>query len=142
MLLFWSKTAVMNKIYPLFFIVLISSCTTHIRYIGQTHSPTTAVDVFVSPESVKRPFEYMGKGYLGYFKNPVRIQQKSEKIARKKGADAVLILDYYLPDAGTQISSVFKTDSVAHSAVTTASTTIQPIGYTGFQIFFLKYTGK
>ena len=137
---FWyTKIAVMNKIYMFLSVVLISSCTTNIRYIGQSHSPTSEVDVFVSPESIKRPFDYIGKGYLGYFKNPVKIQEKSEKIARKKGADAVLILDYLVPNSGTQINSVYKTDSVANSAVTTASTTVQSIDHTGYSIFFLKY---
>jgi hypothetical protein len=132
----------MNKIYPLLFIVLISSCTTNIRYIGQSHPPTSEVDVFVAAESIRRPYDYIGKGYLGYFKNPVKIQQKSEKLARKKGADAVLILDYLVPHTGTQINSIFKTDSVANSAVTTASTTVQSIDQTGYSIFFLKYRNK
>ena len=130
----------MNKIYIPVLLIILTSCTTNIRYIGQTLPETNNVDVYISEQSVKRPFEYMGKGYPGYFKNPVKIQQKSEKIARKKGADAVLILDYYLPQAGTQISSVYKTDSVGRSSVTTSSTAIQPINYKEFYIYFLKYT--
>jgi hypothetical protein len=132
----------MNKIYPFLLAIVISSCTTNIRYIGQSHPPTSEVDIFVSPESIKRPYDYIGKGYLGYFKNPVKIQQKSEKLARKKGADAVLIMDYHVPNTGTQINSIFQTDSVARSTVTTASTTVQSVHDTGYSIFFLKYKAK
>jgi hypothetical protein len=129
----------MNKFYLFFLVLIFSSCTTSIRYIGQSFPETDHVDVFINESSIKRPFDYIGKGFLGYFKNPVKIQQKSEKLARKKGADAVLILDYYIPDNGTLVNTVFRTDSVNRAAVTTSSTTIQPIGYKEFYIYFLKY---
>lgn len=97
---------------------------------------------FLLPEkSIKQPFEYIGKGYLGFFKNPNKIQKKAEKIAREKGADAVLITDYYIPDTGgTNITTVYKTDSIAKTSVTTANINAAPNSFSGYQILFLKYT--
>ncbi len=130
----------MRKLYPFILIPFFSSCITNIRYIGKTLPPTKDVEIFITEQSIKRPFEYIGKGYLGYYKNPGKIQKEAERIARKKGADAVLITDYYVPDAGTNITTVYRTDSMAKSAVTTANTVIQPLGYNGFTILFLKYS--
>jgi len=129
----------MRKLYPFILIPFFSSCITTIRYIGKALPPTQDVEVFITEQSIKRPFEYIGKGYLGSYINPGQIQKEAERIAKKKGADAVLITDHYTPDAGTNITTVYRTDSVARSAVTTANTLIQPTGYTRFTILFLKY---
>ena len=130
----------MYKIYFLLITICLISCNTKIRYIGKTLPPTKNIEVFISEQSIKQPYEYIGKGYLGFHKNPNKIQEKAEEIARAKGADAVLITDYYIPDTGgTNITTVFKTDSIAKSAVTTANTTISPTSYSGYHILFLKY---
>ena len=135
----------MKKIYFLSFIsITLLSCTTQIRYIGQSFDPTNKIEVFVTEQSIKRPFEYMGKGYLGGFTykvNPSRIQKKAEQMGREKGADAVLIMDYYVPDTGgTNIFSASRTDSVDGGRVTTRHTTISPTTSNGFHIMFIKYT--
>lgn len=134
----------MNKIY-FFFVFTISfiSCTTKIRYIGQSHPPTNDIEVFVSEGSIKKPFEYIGKGYLGgfvYHNNPEKIQKKAEKLGKAKGADAVLIMDYYVPDTGgTNIISAYRTDSVGRAVVTTGNTTISPTVASGYYILYIKY---
>jgi|CXWL01.1.fsa_nt_gi hypothetical protein len=130
----------MYKLYILFFSILFTSCSTKIRYIGKSLPPSKSIEVFISEQSIKRPFEYIGKGYLGFHKNPNKIQKIAEKIGLEKGADAILITDYYIPDTGgTNITTVYKTDSIAKTAVTTAKTTVTPTAYSGYHILFLKY---
>ncbi|MEO7394726.1 MAG: hypothetical protein ABIU11_07250 [Chitinophagaceae bacterium] len=131
----------MYKIYSLLFTTFLFSCNTKIRYIGKSLPETQHIEIFIAEKSIKQPFEYIGKGYLGFFKNPNKIQKKAEKIAREKGADAVLITDYYIPDAGgTNITTVNKTDSIAKTSVTTANANVTPNSFSGYQILFLKYT--
>lgn len=133
----------MFKIYTPLFIIFLTSCTTKIRYIGKSFSPTKNIEVYVTEQSIKRPFEYIGKGYVGGFgvqNNPGKIQQKAEKLGREKGADAVLITDYYIPHtAGTHITSTYRTDSVAPGTVTTGNTFVSPTAVSGYNILFLKY---
>jgi hypothetical protein len=132
----------MQKIYFLLITLVIVSCNTKIRYIGKTLSPTGKVDIYVSEESIKKPFDYIGKGYVGGFgtHNPEKIQQKSIRVARQKGADAVLITDFFIPDYGSAtISSMHLADSVGKTLITTGNTIISPTTTTGFNILFLRY---
>jgi hypothetical protein len=133
----------MYKIYISLFVILLLSCSIKIRYIGKSLPPTKSIDVFISEKSIKRPFEYIGKGYIGGFgfiKNQNTIQRKAEHLAREKGADAVLIIDYYIPNTGgTNITSVFRTDSIGRGTVITGNTSISPTTSSGYNILFLKY---
>ncbi len=133
----------MYKIYIPLLTILFFSCNTKIRYIGKSLPPTKSIEVFISEKSIKRSFEYIGQGYIGGFgphSNQNKIQLKAENLGKKKGADAVLITDYYIPDTGgTNITTIYKTDSIAKTAVTTARTTVTPTVYSGYQILFLKY---
>jgi hypothetical protein len=133
----------MYKIYLFCIVTILISCNTKIRYIGKTLPETKSIEVFISEQSVKRPFEYIGKGYiggLGYPRNQNIIQKKAEKLGIEKGADAVLITDHYIPDTGgTNITTVFKTDSITNGTVTTGSTSITPTSFRGYNIVFLKY---
>lgn len=119
------------------------SCATRIDYIGSTKPSTTEVEVFTSRESIPRPYKEIGKGFIHYgyggTRNLEKIQKKIVAKAKKQGADAVFIQDYYIRDNGANISSVFKTDSIGKSAVTTGSTTVQQTISSGFNIIFLKY---
>ena len=133
----------MFKIYIPLFIILLTSCTTKIRYIGKSFSPTKQVEVYVTEQSIKRPFEYIGRGYVGGFgvqNNQNKIQQKAEKLGREKGADAVLITDYYILNTeGAHITSTYRTDSIAPGMVTTGNTFVSPAAVNGYNILFLKY---
>ena len=123
--------------------ISVVSCSPQIRYIGKSLDPTQQIEVFVSEQSIKRPFEYIGKGYLGGFTynvNPSRIQKKAEEMGREKGADAVLIMDYYNPNTGgTNIVSAYRTDSMGKGVVTTGHTTVSPTASSGYHILYLKY---
>ncbi len=133
----------MYRIYIFLFIILFASCNTKIRYIGKSLPPTKDIEVFISDQSIKRPFEYIGQGYIGGFglhSNQNKIQLKAEKLGQKKGADAVLITDYFIPNTGgTIITGRYITDSISGRTVTTGNTTISPISTSGYRILFLKY---
>ena len=132
----------MYKIYFLLITICLISCNTKIRYIGKTLLPTKDIEIFISEQSIKRPFEYIGKGYLSRFgiSRPEKIQIKAENLGREKGADAILITDFYIQDnGGTSISSSYRTDSIAHGVITSGSTTVTPTSTSGYNIFFIKY---
>ncbi len=101
----------MKKIYFLYFIILlIASCAPRIKYLGNSYSPTSQVDVFVSEDAIKKNYGIVGKGYVqngGLYKQRIeKIQNKAVEKAKQKGVDGVLIQEYYVPNTGTSISSV------------------------------------
>ena len=55
----------MYKIYFPLIAIFSISCSTKIRYIGQSHPSTKTIDVYIAEKSIKQPYEYIGKGYLG-----------------------------------------------------------------------------
>lgn len=123
---------------------MLFSCTSKIHYVGQA-SPSTKkkVDVYISEGSIKRNYELIGQGYLNVWaahSRPDKIQKLAEETARKKGADAVIISDFFIPNTGQSISSTYTTDSVGKGIITTGNTTISPLSSSGFRIFFVKYS--
>lgn len=132
----------MHKIYFPLLAIFFFSCTTGIRYIGQTRSVTKNVDVYIAEQSIRQEFEYIGKGYisgLGYH-NPETIQQLAVQKAKTVGADAVLIKDYISTEAtGATVTTVQRSDSIGKSLYTTGNSVISPTVTTGFQILFIKY---
>jgi hypothetical protein len=132
----------MQKIYFAFLFIL-SSCATRINYIGNKTTPTTHVDIYVSENAIKKPYEVMGRGFLdrGSFdrKYQETMQRKAIKKAKAIGADAVLFQDYAVLVPGNNINSVFRTDSIQHGVITTGNTNISPVMASGFNISFLKY---
>lgn len=133
----------MYKIYFLVLLVAISSCSTKIRYIGKSLPPTKNIDVFIAEQSIKKDFDLIGQGYLGGFgphTNQNKIQQKSELLGRKKGADAVLITDYYIVNTGlTSTSNIIITDTLNSHITATGNTVVSPSIAGGYRILFLKY---
>lgn len=125
----------MNKIYFLLIPVLfISSCAPIIQYVGETRNPTNKVDVYVTQESIKRSFEFIGKGYVGFgpgVNNAEYIQEQAIAKARQKGADAILITDqYFCTESGViQSDTTLKT----RYSQTQSSPTLR------FNIYFIKY---
>lgn len=132
----------MNKIYIILFITLIVSCTPKIHYIGQTSAATKKVDVFIKESSIKKNYTLIGQGYLNMLaahSRPDKIQKLAEETAMKKGADAVIISDYLIPNTGQSISTTYKIDSIGNGIITTGNTTISPASSSGFRIIFVKY---
>jgi hypothetical protein len=127
------------SIYLLFF--FLASCSTHVSYLGNTFEPTKHVDVFVDESAVKNRYDIVGKGYIqrNYFSSVESIQVKAVEKAKKNGADAILIKDYYVPNTGAAINSTTHTDSLGKGVITVGQTTVQQTGTTGFTVLFLKY---
>ncbi len=132
----------MKKIYFPLILILFYSCSGKISYIGQASAPTTRVDVYISEASIKKNYELIGQGYLNTWAarlKPDKIQKLAQQTAMKKGADAVIITDYFIPNTGQSICTIYKTDSVGKGTVTTGNTTINPTSSSGFRLFFVKY---
>jgi hypothetical protein len=137
----------MKKIYSLsFLILLITSCAPRIKYLGNSYAPTSQVDVFVSEDAIKKNYDIVGKGYVqhgGLYKKKIeKIQSKAVEKAKQRGVDGVLIQEYYVPNTGTSISSVSRSDSLFKGLITIGNTQIQSTGSGGFTIQFLKYSQK
>ena len=133
----------MQKIY--FFssiILLFTSCSPSINYIGSSNVPTSHIDVYVNEAAIKKNYDIVGKGYvygITFSKGAEKIQKKAIEKAMKKGADAVLIEDYFVPNTGTLINTTMRSDSLNKSLITSGNTTVQSTGFSGFNIYFLKY---
>lgn len=130
----------------LLLIFILSSCSSKIGYIGQSYTATDKIDVYISDRAISQPFQYMGKGYL--VKQPYalttsygKIQRMAESLGKKKGADAVLITDYHIPNTGgATITTVNRTDSIGNGIVQTGTAVVQPSSASGFNILFIKYS--
>lgn len=144
----------MNKIYFSFLIILFFSCTTQskisyprISYLGNSYAPTKEADVYVDEKSIERPYKVIGKGYPDWgwggssfsFHSVEMLQQRVVETAKTRGADAVLIQDYYIINNNAGINSFFRTDSIGKGAITVGNSTVSSTNSTGFVILFLKY---
>lgn len=107
----------------------LTACGVATKYVGKSYPATESVDLFVSWDDVERPFETMGsvtaygKGYIFGFDSPASAQAKIERLAREKGADAVVIA---LPEMNPRRTTVeeFRPDGqggATHSSSTTVS---------------------
>jgi hypothetical protein len=134
----------MNKIYFFLLIVSFSSCLPRISYLGNSYAPTKEPDLYVDEKSIERPYKIIGKGYPERFALfPAELlQKKALQKAKGKGADAVLITDYFVQSAVANISSVYRTDSLGKGLITTGNSTLSNGNQvdTKFIILFLKYT--
>ena len=120
----------MNKIYFSFLVIIFSACSPHINYIGNSFSPTKDPDFYVDEKSIDKPYKVIGKGYpAGVGSLAVKtLQKKAIEKAKKEGADAVLVQDYFTQTA--------MANNTPHHGK-------EIIGFdvdTQFVILFLKYT--
>ncbi len=132
----------MKKVYTPFFCILFFSCSAKIHFVGQQHPSTDKIDIYVTESAIKKQFVIAGQGYLNLWAarlKPDKIQALAEKQALQKGADGILITDYYIPQSGHAINTVLRTDTLSKSVITTGNTTITPLTTSGYRIFFIKY---
>jgi hypothetical protein len=123
----------MNKIYFSFLVIFFSSCFPRINYIGNSFPPTKDPDFYVDEKSIDKPYRVIGKGYPDATGSLAlkTLQKKAIEKAKKKGADAVLVLDYIGQVASANRSTVYQGKGI--------------IGFdyeTQFVILFLKYTSE
>jgi len=131
----------MYKIYP-FFLIIFSSCFAKVNYLGNSYSPTKEPDFFVDERSIDRPYKIMGKGYPRGFGSLVleSLQKRAIEKAKAKGADAVLVQDYFIYGGIGSINSVYHTDSLGGTIATRSDLAHGSSADPEFVILFLKYT--
>lgn len=130
----------MKKLYFSFFPFLLTACATQVDYIGATYAPSQQVAVFVSKDAVKKDYEVIGKGYarMGSPMGSIeKIQKKAVSKARQKGADAVIIEDYFVLQQDNSITTALRSDS--SSLLSIAGGGSHPTIASGFQILFIRY---
>jgi len=135
------------KILYIGLICFLSSCaiqvTPKMDYLGANYTPTKEIDIYVDERSIDHQYKIIGKGYphLDIFTQSIeKLQETAVEKAKKIGANAILIKDYYTPSMGAQANSFYRTDSLGKGTITTGSTTITNDGSMGFIVLFLKYT--
>lgn len=121
----------MKKIYFSFSLILFSSCFPHINYMGNSFPPTKDPDFYVDEKSIDKPYKVIGKGYPdGVGSQALKtLQKKAIEKAKKKGADAVLVQDYFAQTAMASRSTAHQGNAVIGFDVDAQ-----------FVILFLKYT--
>jgi len=135
----------MIKFCLLLFLIVFSSCGSHLTYLGSSYTPTKNVDVYVDASAIKHSYTIIGKGYMEYgvgvySKSRIeKMQAKAIQKARAKGADAILFQDYYFKENGTSIQSVTRADSIGKSLVSVQTGNVSPIISSKTDILFLKY---
>ena len=134
----------MLKFYTSLLLLLCSCTPTTVNYIGSKSKPVDKVDVYVSRESIKKPYTVVGRGFVkrGFPLNKYEedMQRQAIKLAKETGADAVLFLDFANTHPPQTISTTTKTDSIFRGTVTTSDVVVGPTTTYGFDILFLKYT--
>lgn len=90
---------IINQLFLLIVMVAFASCSPSINYLGKSYTPTTNVEVFYDNKDISHEYEVMGimKNEGNEFESDdlEEIQKEMMKIAREKGADAVLIENAY-----------------------------------------------
>lgn len=132
------KSPFMEKIYSfLFSSLLLFSCGPTVSYIGNSYQRTDAVDVFVDESAIQKDYDIVGKGYVHFFggKVPESIQNKAVAKAKKKGADAILVKDYYVPLSNEGLAAAVRKNNAAGRVVVAEA----PKPSTEIMILFLKY---
>src|SRR5829696_4209657 len=104
----------MVRFYLLLCLLPLASCGVYINYLGSSYAPTKNVDVYVDAASIKKPYTIVGKAYVSEHSLYTLEQLQAElvKKAMEKGADAILIQDYYLTHDGYSVNTVTRTDSI------------------------------
>jgi hypothetical protein len=131
----------MIKLYSLLLSVLLTSCfAPALNYLGSSYTPTKDVDVYVDVAAIKKRYTIMGKSYfeMSAFFTLEQVQQAAIEKAKEKGADAILIRDYFTQEGGS-IQTITKSDSIGGSSVRVRTTTAVPTETTRLDILFLKY---
>ena len=133
----------MRKLYfSLLPALFVSACATRVAYVGSSYTPTQQVDVYVTQQAVKKPFDIIGKGYAHTpvsFTNEEKIQRKAVEKAKQKGADAVIIEDYFVLATDNSVTTSVVSDSSRKVSVGVGTAQSHPSVTSGLQILFIRY---
>jgi hypothetical protein len=106
---------------------LFAACTTT-DYFGKTYPPTQRVDVFFSPQDVRRPYEVMGEihAQADELVSLQAMQRQLRNEAMQKGADAILIEHVGKTETGfTTVENKIKEKKKSGETSSTAISTTQ-----------------
>lgn len=127
--------------YVLILYTLIS-CGISSTYIGKSYAPTTSVDVFLDPYDVPHEYEIMGRieAEESLFGSIEQTQQKVEEIARKKGADALILEGVIEKTSNPQTKTTVDTTKDVNGNESQTITTSQSINkWKSIRATFIKY---
>jgi hypothetical protein len=119
--------------------IFLSSCFPHINYLGNSFPSTKEPDFYVDERSIDKPYKIVGKGYPNGSLTLKTLQKKAIEKAKREGADAVLVQDYFIQAAVANSSTIYHTDGKG-KGITGNSTFSNGSIDTQFIILFLKYT--
>jgi hypothetical protein len=76
-------------------LVVLWGCVS-VDYVGQSYAPTSAVDLYFSPDDVKRPYTVMGEvtaqvEVIPFQSTGQQLQQKLVEEAKRRGANGLIV---------------------------------------------------
>ena len=130
----------MNKIYLVILMVSFSSCLPHINYLGNSYPATKTPDFYVDEKSIGKPYKVIGKDPNRFGLSTLKtLQKKAIEKAKTKGADAVLVQDYFpIANIGASYHSDLTGKGVSEKSTLSAGDNAD----VQFIILFLKYTDQ
>lgn len=86
-----------------FILLFIFSCSSGVKYLGNSYPESENVKIFFSKTDIKKPFEVIGKVYLDVEENTKdeKIQKMIIDKAKKNGGDAVIMGDLKIVRSGS-----------------------------------------
>lgn len=98
--------------------LVLVACSPTVNYVGKAYPQADNIEVYYSKDDVKRNFETMGHAEVSvsWGNNGKRCQEALEKLARKKGADAVII---------ESLGTVVTTSGLGGNVSSTENTTVK-----------------
>jgi len=101
-----------------------------VDYVGTSYAPTEAVDVFYSPDDVRRPYTVMGQAtaevdVLPFVSSGQELQAKLLEEARRRGANGVILGGMTKRTVGSTTQTMGEVDrrKKKHAEYTETSTT-------------------
>jgi len=82
-----------NIVIVLLFVGTLYSCSSPVKYLGNSYSPTTDVKIYFNTKDVGQPYEIIGKIYMDIAEDTKdsKIQKMIIDKAKKHGGDAVIM---------------------------------------------------
>ena len=111
-------------IVSIMLLMSLAACT-KIDYIGESYPPTNNVDLYFSEADLRMEYKVMGQviASASDYVSAGKMQNKIMEEARKKGADAVVILGMERYHAGESQTYQETTETKEKSGGTTSTTT-------------------
>ena len=128
-------------------LLCLAACSPKIQYIGKSYRSTSDVDIFFDKNDIKKDYEVMGKvdGTGGIvYSSFDDIQSEMVKVAKKKGADGIIVYNMEQRVIGNNANTDTKVDSstpdaFGQSTTVKTSTSSNTITQNALKADFIKY---